>query len=288
MKEVPTVFACDGERMFGIFHLPQQIAASGVLIVVGGPQYRIGSHRQFVLLARLLAESGIAVFRFDYRGMGDSEGAMRDFEAIDLDIRAAIDHFMKTVPAVKDIVLWGLCDAASAGLLYAPSDSRVKGLVLVNPWARTEQGIARAHLRHYYLQRLINREFWRKILHGEFKLRAALGSFIGMAAASLGMQRTPQCNATDRGGTVGTMRGPLPDRLADALRRFRGRLQIILSGDDLTANEFRAVANGSPAWRALVKDRQVTVYELPGANHTFSRRPWREQIAAWTAEMTRS
>ena len=51
----------------------------GVLIVTGGPQYRAGSHRQFVLLARFLAARGMAVLRFDYRGMGDSEGAPRDY-----------------------------------------------------------------------------------------------------------------------------------------------------------------------------------------------------------------
>jgi alpha/beta superfamily hydrolase len=49
-----------------------------VLVIVGGPQYRAGSHRQFTLLARSLAEQGFAVLRFDYRGMGDSTGAMRD------------------------------------------------------------------------------------------------------------------------------------------------------------------------------------------------------------------
>lgn len=54
----------------------------GLLMVVGGPQYRVGSHRQFVLLARDLAAAGIPVFPFDYRGMGDSTGQARDFEGI--------------------------------------------------------------------------------------------------------------------------------------------------------------------------------------------------------------
>jgi len=55
-------------------------AACGVLIVVGGPQYRVGSHRQFLLLSRRLAAEGHPVMRFDYRGMGDASGAMRGFE----------------------------------------------------------------------------------------------------------------------------------------------------------------------------------------------------------------
>jgi len=52
-------FRCQSEWLYGILHLPQQPVARGVLIVVGGPQYRVGSHRQFVLLARYLAERGI-------------------------------------------------------------------------------------------------------------------------------------------------------------------------------------------------------------------------------------
>lgn len=90
----------------------------GVLIIVGGPQYRVGSHRQFVLLSRRLAGEGYPAMRFDYRGMGDAGGAMRSFEDVRADIGAAIEAFQRAVPSLRRIVLWGLCDAASAALLY--------------------------------------------------------------------------------------------------------------------------------------------------------------------------
>jgi len=67
-----------------------------VLIIVGGPQYRVGSHRQFVLLARHLAAQGIPVMRFDVRGMGDSKGKPRNFGQLDDDLRAATDCFFAT------------------------------------------------------------------------------------------------------------------------------------------------------------------------------------------------
>ena len=40
-------FACRGAWLYGILSLPQAASAParGVLIVVGGPQYRAGSHR---------------------------------------------------------------------------------------------------------------------------------------------------------------------------------------------------------------------------------------------------
>ena len=77
--EMPVVFDCEGSRLVGIAALPARPAATGVLIIVGGPQYRAGSHRQFTLLARHLADAGYPTMRFDYRGMGDSAGRMLAF-----------------------------------------------------------------------------------------------------------------------------------------------------------------------------------------------------------------
>ena len=44
-----------------------------MVIVVGGPQYRAGSHRQFTLLARHIAAAGYPVLRFDARGCPELE-----------------------------------------------------------------------------------------------------------------------------------------------------------------------------------------------------------------------
>ena len=74
-SEFPVVFSCGGDQLVGMVH--PAAARLGVVIVVGGPQYRVGSHRQFVLMARDLAREGYPVLRFDYRGMGDSDGAVR-------------------------------------------------------------------------------------------------------------------------------------------------------------------------------------------------------------------
>ena len=155
-------FQCSGEQLIGILTAPVKPAEYGVVIVVGGPQFRIGSHRQFVLLARSLGEQGITTLRFDYRGMGDSSGELRDFTAIDEDIRAAVDMLQNAHPKLERIILWGLCDAASACLFYAHKDPRIAGLVLANPWVRTDEGEAQAYLNHYYRARFFDMAFWKK------------------------------------------------------------------------------------------------------------------------------
>ncbi|HWJ93213.1 MAG TPA: hydrolase 1, exosortase A system-associated, partial [Telluria sp.] len=114
LEDRALAFPCQGDTLYGILSLPAQPNPRGVLVIVGGPQYRAGSHRQFTLLARALADAGIPALRFDYRGMGDSEGAQRGFEHVRDDIRAAIDSFMAETPGLSEVVLWGLCDGATA------------------------------------------------------------------------------------------------------------------------------------------------------------------------------
>jgi exosortase A-associated hydrolase 1 len=269
-REEAVVFPCGEEELVGVFALPEQSGPRGVLIVVGGPQYRAGSHRQFTLLARYLAQRGIASLRFDYRGMGDSSGASRTFEGAEEDIRAAVDRLVERLPAPREVVIWGLCDAASAALIYAQADPRVSGLILVNPWVRTEVGSARAQLRHYYGARLLQASFWQKLAQGEFNPARAARSFSGSLMRSIRRSRNHA-------------RKPLPERMEAGLRGFRGRVLLILSGKDLTAQEFNSLVKSSPNWQGLLREPRVTRFEMPGANHTFSRRDWREQVLTWTS-----
>ena len=273
MREESAVnFACAGARLYGVLHRPPSAlaaAARGVLIVVGGPQYRAGSHRQFTLLARALAAAGIPVMRFDYRGMGDSEGALRDFTAIDDDLRAAVDYFVASVPGMAELALWGLCDGATAAGLYAAGDRRVTGLALLNPWIRTDSGIATATLKYYYRARLLERGFWAKLLRGRFDIGGALRSALGLARTALALAPIDAPAA-------------LPDRLLAALTRFDGRVLVMLSGADLTAQEFDGQASASDGWRRLLAAPRVTRRRLAQADHTCSRRVWQDQVAGWT------
>ena len=276
-------FDCGGDRLCAIVHHSARPASRGVLLVVGGPQYRVGSHRQFVLLARALAAAGVPTMRFDYRGMGDSEGEARDFEHIDEDIGAAINAFLEHQQGLREVVLWGLCDAASAALFYAHRDPRITGLVLLNPWVRSESGLARSYLKHYYLARLVSPALWRKIARGEFQAGESLRSLVAKLRVVLFPAPSPRADdgppesPTDQAA-------PLEERMADGLARFTGRVLFILSGDDLTAGEFRDAVKASRRWRRLLRGPRVTKQEFPEANHTFSRSEWRDRVARWTVE----
>jgi exosortase A-associated hydrolase 1 len=283
LKEEALVFDCGGDSLIGILSGAELAAGRGVLIVVGGPQYRVGSHRQFTLLARHLAERGVPTLRFDYRGIGDSDGPLRSFERIDADIRCAIDRFFASVPSLKDVVIWGLCDAASAALFYAHRDERVSGLILLNPWVRTVQGVARAHLRYYYFRRLLQASLWQKLARGEVNFREATGA-LGRFVLDAMRPRTSS-GAIDESSRS---EASLPDRMQEGLRKFHGRVLFILSGNDLTSQEFRELVARSGPWRRLLSGDRVTRYDLPGANHTFARRDWRDRVERWTETWIKS
>lgn len=277
------------DSLVGVLHRSATQSSRGVLIVVGGPQYRVGSHRQFVLLARALASAGFPVLRFDYRGMGDASGEPRSFLDIEQDVRSAVDALFAAIPSLTEIVIWGLCDAASAALLYAASDDRVSGLVLLNPWVRTETGYAKALVRHYYLHRVVSGRFWRKLLTGGVS-PVALGDLLATVGAGLGRKAAPRTEpatddvAIEAETAVRGEGGGYVDRMLAGWQRFPGQVLVILSGNDLTADEFRDLLRSSRRWRRALRGRRVTRRELREANHTFSSRLWREQVERWTLE----
>ena len=111
-KETAFSFTNDKDhQLVGITHNPQKTSSTvGLLIIVGGPQYRIGALGQYVHLARHWVNQGIAAMRFDYSGIGDSDGTYPGFEHVTADIHAAIDEFSKRGPEIKSVAIWGLCE----------------------------------------------------------------------------------------------------------------------------------------------------------------------------------
>src|SRR5262245_23717581 len=118
-----------------------------VVLLNAGIVHRVGPNRMHVLLARALAAAGISSLRFDMSGIGDSPSrpeATTPLESAMSDIRDAME-WLAANKRIGKVVLFGLCSGADHSILYASSDRRVVGTILLDP------NIPRT--RKYYLYR---------------------------------------------------------------------------------------------------------------------------------------
>ncbi|GAB5450521.1 MAG: hydrolase 1, exosortase A system-associated [Halioglobus sp.] len=274
-REQGAVIPCGDNRLTGILALPDDPAGVGVVLLVGGPQYRVGSHRQFTLLGRDLAAAKIPSLRFDYSGMGDSEGDHREFYDVQEDLSAAIDA-LKAASGVTRVVLWGLCDAASTAMLYAHQHTDVSGIVLLNPWVHGDEYSAKVKFSHYYRPLLRGRENWSRLISGEIDLLPAMKEFLGSSARTLAGLVGMTSAAASRHSFV--------QQMLKGFGQFDKDSLIILSEDDLTAREFSSLVEGDKAWQALVGRDGVQTVTIAGADHTFSSGTWMREVAKLTIE----
>jgi exosortase A-associated hydrolase 1 len=259
IDESVLVTGAAGSEMIGVLAQPADGGLRkpvAVVIVVGGPQTRVGSHRQFVLMARALASAGYPCLRFDYTGMGDSPGPAPDFEQAGSDIRRACDALADALPACRRIALWGLCDGATAALLHAASDERIVAVLAANPWARSDATRSAAIVSEHYGSRLRSPEFWKKLLSGKVQVFASAREALGHAW---------QARRAGK-GTAAAQDMSLPARLARVLEAPAMPVRLQISGRDLTAAEFGLAMNAA----GVLERSPATTLRLEQADHTFS------------------
>lgn len=160
-----TSFSCEGAELGASLDGPD--GDTGLLMVTGGGQTRIGSHRMFERLAHGLASRGHASFRYDRRGVGDSEGEDPGFRNSLPDMRAALAAFRSACPSLGRVYGIGLCDGATALALHG-AGAGLDGLILLNPWFVEAEANEPppAAIRHHYAARLTSLDGWRKLLTG--------------------------------------------------------------------------------------------------------------------------
>ena len=276
-----------------MLHAPDRALNTGILIVIGGPTYRVGPQRMNVTLARTLADIGYPVMRFDFRGTGDSDGeheTPRQGEAMRSDIKVALDAFLEQVPDLQHVVLWGLCRGATRILEYAQYDSRVDGVVLLNPRVDNEQMYAAAMLRQYYWQRLTSPAFYKRVFAGDLSFFGAFKRLFGTISTALSSSSNTSAAPADddRGDKISATGVSADELIEESLRNFKGKTMMILSGGDLEATKFKEIINRSSELRRKQDDPDFVVRELPGANHTFATKEWRDQAITWTKDWVTS
>ncbi|MDB5691793.1 MAG: hydrolase 1, exosortase system-associated [Alphaproteobacteria bacterium] len=246
---------CDGVALGA--SLEGAAGTIGLLMVTGGTQTRIGSHRMYERLAKRLAEANYPCFRFDRRGVGDSEGDESDWRDSGTDIGAAAAAFRRECPELRQLIGFGLCDGASALALHGAA-AGLGGLILLNPWlVEAQAGIpAAAAVRLHYRQRLTSLAGWKKLLSGSMSYRKLLSGLRSIAS------RRPST---------------LAEEVAAALDGSGLPVALILAARDGTA--IAAEAEWSkPAWRRI-RAANPPPQRVDSDSHTFARPGDEEALA---------
>jgi pimeloyl-ACP methyl ester carboxylesterase len=158
---------------------PNARSRAALVLLNIGANHHAGSNRMYVTLARRLAALGFCCVRVDFSGIGDSSVSpggrendvysRRSFE----EARSVVDFLIAR--GATQVVLGGLCSGAYTAYHAATADSRVAGVVMVNPltfhWndgdsleVRTRQSFKASS---FYRRALLRPETWLRLVRGK-------------------------------------------------------------------------------------------------------------------------
>src|SRR5260370_31544073 len=135
--ERPIAFYTRGQPSLllkGVLHEPLQVEQAPV-VVLCHPQPASSDMNDVitVALARSLAKAGMVALRFNFRGVGKSQGQQTDGRMEPLDIAGAIDCAIAQPGADSSkLCLVGHAFGAYMALTYAPFDPRVRTVVAIS------------------------------------------------------------------------------------------------------------------------------------------------------------
>lgn len=136
-SEKPVIFPSKGQPSFqleGMVHAPASPERAPVVILCHPqPASSDMSDSLLVETARKLAENGMIALRYNFRGVGRSQGHQTDGRMEPLDVAGAIDCGLAQPGADPlKICLVGHAFGAYMALTYAPFDQRVRTVVAIS------------------------------------------------------------------------------------------------------------------------------------------------------------
>ena len=265
--EEPVRFA---QGLFGIACAPDRPdpGAPTILFVSTGMTVRSGWGRQTTRLARRLAGEGIASFRFDVAGIGDSverPDGNRPLFAPDgfADVLRAVDQVAGRGP----IVLAGGCSGALSAFHALYRDPRIDGALLINPYCfdwDPEQSIDSVIRQTYgsastYATLLKQGDTWRRLIRGQIRVRA-IGGVLARRGVDAALRRIRRAFGPRVPG------GSVARRLA-AIRRRGAEIRLLYSAGDPGLAALHRHIGRNPDRVARRLGAPVSI--VPGADHNL-------------------
>ncbi len=151
--EKPITFHSKGQPAYtleGVVHAPKQAEHVPVVILCHPqPASSDMNDNLIVALAKNIAEAGMIALRFNFRGVGRSQGQQTEGRMEPLDLAGAIDSALAQPGAdAAKVCVIGHAFGAYVTLLYAPFDLRIRTSIIISlPLFRAASGFPRQFTR---------------------------------------------------------------------------------------------------------------------------------------------
>lgn len=298
-QQTPVVFKNrKGMRLFGMLHTPTVGARKdiGVLLLSPGVKMRLGPQCLYRRITDLFVQQGFTVFRFDFFGIGDSEGDIAESALVDFynhievgryvdDALDALDWMQKHC-GVSRVIATGLCGGAVTGLLAGDRDNRVAALLGlgITPVLASKAANASAYmtvgelktLRRGYFKNLASFTSWWRLLtfQSDYKLiwRSLMKPLLQKRTTpSVTSEALPASAEADNSNPL----------FAPAFFKMLGSrrpILLVFSGADRLYAEFQEKFLSRHGERLRAISTGYDVHVVPNANHVLSLREWEQEM----------
>ena len=298
-RQRPVVFANRaGQRLFGILHEPEiaQPARPAVILLSPGVKMRVGPQRLYRRMAEQFVAAGLTLLRFDFYGLGDSEGELTEELLRDVYNHIEVGRFVDdTLDAMnwlqaetghRTFILSGLCGGAITGLLTGARDARVVGLLglgitplLASRSADPSLYMTRGQLESIgktYLQKLTNPRAWLRLLTLKSDYRLLWRSVVRTAKPVEPATAAPPPSEPDNASPL------FPPAFFEMTRSSRPML-LVFGGSDRLHFEFEEKFVARHRAQLAERPDAYDVHVVEKANHVLSADAWQSEMLAVSA-----
>lgn len=287
----------DGLRLFGTLHRPDFAASDlpAVILVSPGAKMRVGPGRLYVPLTDMLVESGCTVLRFDYYGLGDSEGELPETMLADVyrnielgryvpDTISAL-RWMREMHGFDRFILGGLCGGATTAVLTAQKDTSVVGLLSIGmnvtlssnaltPARLLTEGQIQSRRKQYF-RRLLQPKSWLRFL----TFRSEYGVIWLALKRSFMKRRRPEKATPARANQPQTDNtNPLFASAFFAFLERGGQAFMLFSEKDRLHSEYLEKFAARFRDRLTPFKHQIKEHVVAEANHVLALEEWRQEM----------
>jgi len=286
-----------GLTLFGTLHAPEHATADLPVVVLLSPgvKMRVGPGRLYVPLTEMLLERGFSVLRFDFYGLGDSEGELAETLLADVYNHIEVGRYVDDTQSAlawlrtrghRRFILGGLCGGAITALLTALREPAVEGLLslgmtvtLASNAAVPGKYMTRVQLdsrRKRYLKKVISPTAWLRFL--SFKSEY---SVIWHSMKRLWEPKKPPAPASAAAQQNIEQRGnanPLfPPAYFGFLQRG-GHALMLFSERDRLQSEYEEKFAEPFALQLQPFLAQIHKHVIPHANHVMALHEWQREM----------